>query len=164
MFIHSRNFPKNYTRFQTKMGKSLPFFWPERPKIHTLWGSTNLYGLYKEETPPPPSPHPRPWRAGKAQMKYSQTLYRHELNMDTSMLWTVSCVAGERKPLHFLLLQSAQKGPVSASNKGNRRRLHAGNKMRDYMDKRVTPPKRIISPTSIMPSSKVGCKTACILV
>ena len=97
-FVHSRSSPENHTRFLTKMGKSLPVFWP---KFHNLWGGTNLYVLYKEVTPTTPSPHP--WRARKAKIKYSQTLYRHTLNMDTSMLWTVSCVPGERKPLYFSL-------------------------------------------------------------
>ena len=47
---------KNYTRFQTKMGKSIPVFRPKRPKIHTLCGGTNLHGLYRGVPPPPPAP------------------------------------------------------------------------------------------------------------
>ena len=54
MFIHSRSSPENHTRFQTKMGKSIPVFRPKRPKIHTLCGGTNLHGLYKGVPPPLP--------------------------------------------------------------------------------------------------------------
>ena len=59
MFIHSlhRSFLENHTRFQTKMGKSIPVFRPKRPEIHTLCGGTNLHGLYRG-VPPPPPPHP----------------------------------------------------------------------------------------------------------
>ena len=61
-FIHSRSYPENHTRLLTKMGKSLLGFWPKRPKSHTLWGGTNLYGLYKGVTLPPPSPLGEPER------------------------------------------------------------------------------------------------------
>ena len=38
---------ENHTQFQTKMGKVyVPIFLPKRPKNHTLWGSTYLYGLW----------------------------------------------------------------------------------------------------------------------
>ena len=44
-------------------------------------------------------------------MKYSETpLYGHSLNTDTSLLRTVCFVPGERKPLHFLLIQPALYG------------------------------------------------------
>ena len=58
MFIHSlhRSSLENHTRFQSKMGKSIPVFRPKRPKIHTLCGSTNLHGLYRGVPPPPLSP------------------------------------------------------------------------------------------------------------
>ena len=35
-------------------GRSLPVFRRKRLKNPTLWGSTNLYGLYKGVPPPPP--------------------------------------------------------------------------------------------------------------
>ena len=102
-FIHSRSSIENYTRFQTIMGKSIHVFRPKRPKIHTLCGGTNLHGLYRGVQPPPPPPPTCPGRAKRAQMKYSQTsLYGHPLNTDSSLLWTVCFVPGERKPLHFL--------------------------------------------------------------
>ena len=45
--IHSRSSLENHTQFQTKMGKVyVPVFLPKRPKNHTLWGSTYLYGLW----------------------------------------------------------------------------------------------------------------------
>ena len=43
------------------MGKCIPVFRPIRPKYHTLWGGTYLYGLYNWlPLPPPPPPHS--WR------------------------------------------------------------------------------------------------------
>ena len=45
--IHSCSSFENHTQFQTKMGKVyVPIFLPKRPKNHTLWGSTYLYGLW----------------------------------------------------------------------------------------------------------------------
>ena len=96
-FIHSRSSPENHTRFLTKMGvftrflTQIPYPLRRHKPICFISGSNTHNPI-----PPPP------WRARKAKMKYSQTLYRHTLNMDTSMLWTVSCVPGERRPLHFL--------------------------------------------------------------
>ena len=54
-FIHSLSSIENHTRFQTKVGKSIPVFRPKRPKIHTLCGATNLHDLYRG-VPPPPAP------------------------------------------------------------------------------------------------------------
>ena len=50
-FIHFRSSLENYTRFHTKMEKSVPVFRPKRPKILTLCGGTNLHGLYKRVPP-----------------------------------------------------------------------------------------------------------------
>ena len=98
-FIHSRSSLENYTRFHTKMEKSIPVFRPKKPKILTLCGGTNLHGLYKGVPLPPLCTG----RARKTQMKDSQSpLYGHPLYTDTSLLRTVCFVPGERKPLHFL--------------------------------------------------------------
>ena len=52
--------PKTLTLFMTKMAenwpKSIPYLWPKRLKIPTLWGRTYLYSPYKG-VPPPPGCH-----------------------------------------------------------------------------------------------------------
>ena len=118
MFIHSRSFPENHTRFQTKMGKSLPFFWPERPKIHTLWGSTNLYGLYKEVTPPPPPP-PTLVLGEPGRHKWS-TVKRCT---DTSLIWTPRCYGqfpvsrGKESPYIFSYFNPRKRVPFQRATK-----------------------------------------------
>ena len=42
LFIHSRDFLKNHTRFQTKCEKCIPVFRLKRRKNPTLWGGTWL--------------------------------------------------------------------------------------------------------------------------
>ena len=61
-FIRSRSSLENETRFQIKWAKCIrPVFRPKRPKNHTLWGGTNMYGLYKGvHHPPPPPRHHHP--------------------------------------------------------------------------------------------------------
>ena len=52
-FIHSRSSLKNYTRFQTKMGKVQTRFQTKPRKNPTRWGGTYLYSLCKGVPPPP---------------------------------------------------------------------------------------------------------------
>ena len=49
-FIHSPSSLENHALFQTNW--SIPIFKPKRPKTHTLWGSTDLSDLYKEDNQP----------------------------------------------------------------------------------------------------------------
>ena len=58
MFILSRIFFENPTRFQTKMGKVYTRFQTKTTQNPTRWGGTYPYGVYKgvPPTPPPPSP------------------------------------------------------------------------------------------------------------
>ena len=55
MFILSRIFFENPTRFQTKMGKVYTRFLTKTTQNPTRWGGTYLHGLYKG-VPPPPTP------------------------------------------------------------------------------------------------------------
>ena len=50
-FIHSRSSLENQTRFQTKMGKTIPVFRPKRRKYRTRPGGTYLYSLYRGVPP-----------------------------------------------------------------------------------------------------------------
>ena len=45
---------KTIPNFRQKWAKCIPVFRPKRPKHHTLWDSTYLYGLCNREPPPPP--------------------------------------------------------------------------------------------------------------
>ena len=59
MFILSRIFFENPTRFQTKMGKVYTRFQTKTTQNPTRWGGTYPYGVYKGVPPllpPPPSP------------------------------------------------------------------------------------------------------------
>ena len=56
MFIHHRSSLKNYTRFQTKMGKVFNRFQTKTAQYPTLCGGTYLNGLYKGLPPSPPPP------------------------------------------------------------------------------------------------------------
>ena len=74
-FVHSRSSIENYTRFQTKMGKSIPVFRPKRPKIHTLCGGTNLHGLYRGVQPHRPATHlPRASQKGTNEVQSNLAL------------------------------------------------------------------------------------------
>ena len=50
-FIHSRSSLKTIPDSRPKWAKFVPVFRPKRPKNHTLWGGTYLYGLYKGVPP-----------------------------------------------------------------------------------------------------------------
>ena len=52
MFILSRIFFENPTRFQTKMGKVYTRFQTKTTQNPTRWGGTYLYGVYIRECPP----------------------------------------------------------------------------------------------------------------
>ena len=51
MFILSRIFFENPTRFQTKMGKVYTRFQTKTTQNPTRWGGTYLYGVYKGVPP-----------------------------------------------------------------------------------------------------------------
>ena len=59
MFILSRIFFENPTRFQTKMGKVYTRFQTKTTQNPTRWGGTYLHGAYMGVPPPPPEP--RSW-------------------------------------------------------------------------------------------------------
>ena len=50
-FIHSRSSLENQSRFQIKMGKTIPVFRPKRCKYRTRPGGTYLYSLYRGVPP-----------------------------------------------------------------------------------------------------------------
>ena len=58
MFILSRIFFENPTRFQTKMGKVYTRFQTKTTQNPTRWGGTYLHGAYMGVPPPP---EPRSW-------------------------------------------------------------------------------------------------------
>ena len=56
MFILSRIFFENPTRFQTKMGKVYTRFQTKTTQNPTRWGGTYLHGAYMGVPPPPGAP------------------------------------------------------------------------------------------------------------
>ena len=101
-FIHSpRSSLENYTRFQTKMGKSIPVFRPKRPKIHTLCGGTNLHGLYRGVPPPPPRPLPRGSQKGTNEVQSNLALRTPALYKHIIITSSLFCPWGKKSPTFF---------------------------------------------------------------
>ena len=99
-FIHSLSSIENHTRFQTKVGKSLPVFRPKRPKIHTLCGGTNLHYLYRGVPPPPPLPRANQKGTNGVQSNLAlrtPALYRHLI-----ITGSLFCPLGKKAPTFSL--------------------------------------------------------------
>ena len=93
-FIHSRSSLENYTRFHTKMEKSIPVFRPKRPKLLTLCGGTNLHGLYKGV----PLPLARASQVGTNEEQSNPTLRTSALYRHLIITGSLFCPWGKIKP------------------------------------------------------------------